>query len=278
MAIVRRARPLLGTLVEMRVEGLAEADAARAIDEAFAEIGRIHRCMSFHSADSDLSRLHRTSIGAAVQVDERTYGVLTSALRVANVSGGVFDPTVAAHQVASGFLPRPRSSFDPDPQSRWYDIELLDDTRVILHRPLWIDLGGMAKGFAVDRAVEIVMAAGAAQACVNAGGDMRVTGARAEPVHVRMNDGVLTPVLEIVDAAVATSGLGTSPHLDGVTRAPVSQFKIASVVAPECMIADALTKVVLSDSERIAAVLAAFDARACVHDDAAGWRVIERAA
>ena len=57
-----------------------------------------------------------------------------------------------------------------------------------------------------------------------------------------------------------------------------THIKIASVVAPECMIADALTKVVLSDSERIAAVLAAFDARACVHDDAAGWRVIERAA
>ncbi len=262
----------------MRVEGMPEIDAMRAIDDAFAEIATVHRCMSFQSIDSDLSRLHRASVGSIVEVDKRTVDVLANALRVANVSGGVFDPTIAAHQVASGFLPRPPSSFDPDPHARWHDIELLDDSSVRLRRPLWIDLGGMAKGFAVDCAMQILIAAGATQACVNAGGDMRVNGERAEPVHVRMRDGVLEPVLEIANAAVATSGPSASPHLDGVSRAPVSRFKIASVVAPECMTADALTKVVLSDCANVADVLAAFDARACVHDDADGWRVIGRAA
>jgi len=277
-SVVRRARPLLGTLVEMRIEGLPEVDALRALDAAFAEIDGIHRCMSFHSADSDLSRLHRAVIGSVVEVDTRTHAVLASALRVARISGGVFDPTIAAHQVAGGFLPRPPASFDPDPDARWHDIELLDDANVRLRRPLWIDLGGIAKGFAVDRAMQLLIAFGATQACVNAGGDMRVSGAHAEPVHVRMRDGALAPLLEIANAAVATSAPGTCPHLDGVSRAPASRWKIASVVARECVIADALTKVALSDSAMVADVLAAFDASACVHDAADGWRVIERAA
>ena len=275
---IRRARPLLGTVVDIRVEGLPEDDAIRAIDAAFIQIEQIHHCMSFHEPDSDLSRLHRTAVGGVVAVDTRTNAVIACALRVAHASGGVFDPTIAAHQVAGGFLPRPPSSFDPDPHARWHDIELIDATHVRLRRPLWIDLGGIAKGFTVDRAMHVLVAAGAAQACVNAGGDIRVHGARAEPVHVRLRNGTLAQVLEITNAAVATSGLNTSPHLDGVSRALVSRFESASVVAPECMIADALTKVVLGDCANVADVLAAFDASACVHDDADGWRTVGRAA
>ncbi len=276
--MVRRARPFLGTFVDMRVEGMHEIDAMRVIDAAFAEIAIVHRCMSFHSDDSDLSRLHRADVGSAVAVDARTHEVLAAALRVASISDGVFDPTIAAHQVAGGFLPRPRSSFDPDPQARWHDIDLLDNSCVRLRRPLWIDLGGIAKGFAVDRAVQILIAAGATQACVNAGGDMRVTGERPEPVHARTRGGELAPVMEIANAAVATSGPSITPHLNGVSRASVPPSMTVSVVASQCMIADALTKIVLIDSAKAVDLLTAFDARACVHDDVDGWRVIERAA
>ena len=276
--VIRRARPLLGTIVDIRVEGLPERDAIHAVDTAFAEIAQIHRCMSFHEPDSDLSRLHRAAVGSIVNVDVRTGAVIECAMRIARASGGVFDPTVAAPQVARGFLPRPPSAFDPDPHARWHDIELIDNTHVRLRKTLWIDLGGIAKGFAVDRAMSILSEAGATQACVNAGGDMRVCGARAEPVHIRLREGVFASVLEIANAAVATSGPDTSSHLDGVSRVTMSRFETASVVAPECMIADALTKVVLSDCADVADVLAAFDARACMHDDSVGWRVVGRAA
>ncbi len=278
MTVVRRARPLLGTFVDIRVEGVLEADAIHAIDDAFAEIERIHRCMSFHAADSDLSRLHRTAVGTVVAVDARTRAVLECALHVAQVSGGVFDPTIAAHQVAGGFLPRPVSSFDPDPHARWQDIELIDDVNVRLRRPLWIDLGGIAKGFAVDRAMQMLAATDATHVCVNAGGDLRVRGVRAEPVHVRTRDGALVPMLEVANAAMATSSRNTAPHLNGISRAPMSRFETVSVVAPECMVADALTKVVLSDGNDIDAVLAVFGARAYAHDDLDGWRMMGRAA
>lgn len=268
---VQRARPCLGTLVEMRVEGLAEAAALRALDMAFAEVAAVHRCMSFHEPMSDLSRLHCAPAGTAVRVDARTRAVLARALAVAAASDGVFDPTVAAQQVARGLLPRPESAPAPDPCANWRDIELHGDDHVRLRRPLWIDLGGIAKGYAVDRAVEILVVAGATQGCVNAGGDLRVFGPRAERVHLRTASGYLAAV-ELTDAAMA--GSDGAAHVHGRTRAAASTHARVGVIAATCAIADALTKVVLTAGlSTSAAVLARFDAQACMLDNASGWQV-----
>ena len=270
-AVVHRARPGLGTLVEMRVEGLDEAAALHAIEAAFAEVARIHRLMSFHAADSDLARLHRARVGTRVRVDARTREVLACALRVAEASGGVFDPTVAGEQVARGYLPRPDSLFVPDPQANWRDIELAD-TATVLHKPLWIDLGGIAKGYAVDRAIAVLIAAGAAQVRVNAGGDLRIAGARSETVHVRDAHGRIEAVAELADAAIATSCGGTAAHLHGVNRRAIDGAVTASVVALDCMLADALTKVVLACGKACSGLFEEFGADACLHDERHGWR------
>ena len=74
MSSVRRARPWLGTLVDIRVDGMESTSALRAIDAAFAEVAMVHRLMSFHSDDSDLARLRHASVGAAVRVNARTNG------------------------------------------------------------------------------------------------------------------------------------------------------------------------------------------------------------
>jgi len=269
VSIVRRARPLLGTLIEIRVEGMQRNLASSAIDIAFAEIARIHRLMSFHEPGSDLSRLHRARVGAWVSVDARTREVLAYALRVARESNGCFDPTVAAEQVACGYLPQPHSAFVPDSNASWRDIELNDDD-VRLCKPLWIDLGGIAKGYAVDRAVEILLDAGAEQVCVNAGGDLRIAGPRAECVHVRDASGAIAAAVELGDAAIASSTSvpadATAAHRDGENKQPIEGGVTASVIAANCMTADALTKVVLARGAASARSLAAFGAQARVHD------------
>lgn len=271
--VVQRARPWLGTIVQMRVDGLRERGALAAIDAAFDEVATIHRLMSFHSTRSDLSELHRASPGCSVRVDTRTYEVLRCALHVAEVSNGCFDPTVAAEQVAWGFLPRPQSPFEPEPRANWRDIELLDDQRVRLRRALWIDLGGIAKGYAVDRAIDTLRSAGATQICVNAGGDLRIEGERAEVVHLPGQE----HRVEIANAAIASSsakndrrkvdGYWRGLHVDGATRRSTDTLRGVSVVARECVIADALTKVVLASQEEAAkGVLARFGAQACVRE------------
>lgn len=284
----RRMRPSLGTLVELRIEGLDALRAARACERAFAEIATIHGLMSFHESGSDLGRLHGAAPGTCVHIDARTYDVLDWALRIAAATQGRFDPTVAAQQVAWGRLPRPASPWAPDPAARWHDIELVGARQVRLARPLWIDLGGIAKGYAVDRALEMLVAAGATQVCVNAGGDIRVAGARSEVINLRTHAGIETrPALEIADGAVAASavaagcadGRAAGIHVDGCTRRAVGSRRVVSVVASRCVVADALTKVILVGDDCVAQrALEQFGAQACVHVSGQGWSQVGAAA
>jgi thiamine biosynthesis lipoprotein len=266
-------QPWLGTLVELRVEGLDATRAARACEQAFAEVACIHRLMSLHESGGDLDRLHRARPGTPVRIDARTREVIGWALRIAAASDGRFDPTVAAQQVARGLLPRPASPWSPDRSASWRDIELIGARGIRLARPLWIDLGGIAKGYAVDRAVAILVAAGATQVCVNAGGDLRVAGTRIEVVNLRTQAGIeAVPALEIADAALATSAGPLEPagedspvHLHGRTRRPTGAGCVASVVATDCVVADALTKVVMCGDDDVARrTLEQFGAQASV--------------
>ena len=275
---IRRARPLLGTLVEIRLHGVAPRSAARALDAAFDEIGRVQQCMSFHSADSDVGRLNAAPAGDWLEVDVRTAEVLALVRAVAARSDGAFDVSVAPRAVAAGLLPAP-SARTPDADADWRDIEPGAAARVRLKRPLWLDLGGIAKGYAVDRAIAVLLAHGVPQACVNAGGDLRAYGT-TELVHLRAADGGIAGALELADAAVATSSSGASPtHWRGARGAAIAPGRSASVVAPQCALADALTKVALALPPAAAqAVLAAFGAQAALHDAAHGWQPLARAA
>src|SRR4051812_29753517 len=104
---IERARPLLGTTVSIRVHGLPERDAHRAIDEAFADIALIHRLMSFQEPESEISRLNRDGFGQAQDVHPATFEVLLWARELAESSAGCFDITVAHQLVACGLLPAP---------------------------------------------------------------------------------------------------------------------------------------------------------------------------
>jgi thiamine biosynthesis lipoprotein len=287
---IRRARPLLGTFVEMRVDGVGEAQALAAIDAAFEEIAAVHRLMSFHADDSDVTRINRDAVREAVHVDARTREVIALALEFARASAGRFDPTIAAELVAWNLLPRPRDAPPPDGAADWRDIVVLADGRIFCRKPLWIDLGGIAKGYAVDRAIGRLAELGIAQACVNAGGDLRRIGPGMELVHVRSPAPPHVPVrgLMLGEASIASSGgyferrrhrdRWVGPHVDGASRTALAIDASVSVVAERCAVADALTKIVLSDAQAARPVLDAWNAQACVHDAKNGWRVVGRAA
>ena len=222
--MIRRARPLLGTIVAIA----CDADAT-VLDRAFTMVERVHALMSFHSGTGDLARLNAAPPRTAVRVDPWTYRVLRFACRVARASGGAFDLTL------------------PDAPGRHGDVELLGAHHVMLRRRTRLDLGGIAKGFAVDRAVDALRRAGAARGCVNAGGDLRRFGPQHEAVRVRLpgapTRSVLLPRLRM--EAFATSGgyFGGSIH-DRLAGRRVRLETSITVCAPTCMAADALTKAV----------------------------------
>jgi thiamine biosynthesis lipoprotein len=282
--VVERARPLLGTLVAIRVCGMPDAQAHQAVNAAFEDIALIHDRMSFHQADSDVSRLNREALHRPVAVHPDTLEVLRWSRRLAEGSRGCFDITVAAELVDWGLLPPPAGPRRPDPEGSWRDIELLADGTIRFDRPVWIDLGGIAKGYAVDRAVERLRARGVTQCCVNAGGDLRVLGPEAERVRLRLESpgNERLPVIEVENGSVASSGGHLArhrdldgfrgPHVHGKRRQPVGTHSFACVVADHCVVADALTKVVLAQGTRSAGLLRHYGATAHLHSARHGWR------
>jgi thiamine biosynthesis lipoprotein len=278
MTGLRRARPLLGTLVEIAVDGgLARAAAEQAIDRAFAAIARVHALMSYHDPRSELSRLNREGWLRAVSVSDETWQVLGEAQRLSAASDGLFDITVAPALERAGFLPRHADPLPASGRGGWRDVELLPDRRVRLARRVRLDLGGIAKGFAVDQAIAQLRDAGVASGSVNAGGDLRVLGRTVHTLHVRHPE-LPTHTLPVstIHAAAATSagyfqhrqwaGRRCCPIVHPGTRALCPARRSVTVLADRCLVADALTKIVFADAERASRVLAQLQARAVILD------------
>jgi thiamine biosynthesis lipoprotein len=267
---------LLGTLVAIRVHDLPEPVAHRAIDVAFAEIAAIHCAMSFHAPDSDVSQLNRGAFRRPVSVHAHTFAVLRLAQRMAEETDGSFDVTTAAQLVEWRLLPPPPSDSRPDPGANWRDIELRDDGSICFHRPLWIDLGGIAKGYAVDRAIETLIANGARHCCVNAGGDLRVLGSLSERIWLRTGarPSPLAAMLELRNGSLASSGVCApdAALTDGIYRRPAGHGAFVCVVAESCAVADALTKPVLALGARCGAALGRLGATAHLLDAKGDWQ------
>jgi thiamine biosynthesis lipoprotein len=273
---IRRARPLLGTFVEIAVTGAGTADANTAIDAAFAAVAEVHRLMSFHEAASDVSRVNRQAARGPVAVHPWTYRVLDTALELYRRSDGAFDITVAPTLQALGLLPHdPNENPSRAGTGNSDAIELFPDHRVRLHDPgIKLDLGGIAKGFAVDRALDALRRHGVARALVNAGGDMAGFGQDGgDIVHIRdprdprilyrsrlQNEAISTsgPRLDLVEASCPAGSTTIEPRRRQASRAIIG----ATVRAPTCLIADALTKIVMIMGEASAGLLGRYGAGA----------------
>jgi thiamine biosynthesis lipoprotein len=272
---IRRARPLLGTFVEIAVAGKTFDAAEAAVDAAFAAVATLHRLMSFHEADSDVSRLNRGAASGAVRVHDWTYQVLEAARDLYRRSAGMFDISVAPALQRLGLLPGASASQGEAPGGVHDRIQLLTENRVGFGDPcVKIDLGGIAKGFAVDRAVEALLGHGIAEGLVNAGGDLRVFGPHSHAVDIRDPRQPDRPLYRVAlcNAALASSAGRFDPvrsaHaldcavIDPLTAMPVQSIIGATACAASCTIADALTKVVMNAGEGAAAILEHYGASA----------------
>ena len=255
---VTRCRPLIGTFVEITGD-------EGAIEAGFEAIERAHRLMSAHEPDSDLSRINRFAHEQPVEVDSWTAAVLERAFFWSRHSEGAFDVVAAgAAAIASGYLPL----HDGQPRpvaAHWTRMEMCGRT-LKLQKPACVDLGGIAKGFAVDRAVAAMKATGCESGLVNAGGDIAGFGPQPWPVQVvQPSDRRAIANVAISNGAIATSSVlpdGSSGHVLMLAGGQVS----ATVCAPNAMDADALTKIVLSGSPATGRCLDIAEAQAFVVD------------
>jgi FAD:protein FMN transferase len=265
-AEIRRCRPLLGTFVEIRASGSGETELHKVVEAAFAAVERIQGLMSAHDPDSELSRLNRESAHRPVTVSGETFSVLRRAHALASESGGAFDYTIAPALARWGMLPANLSRDNP---GGWRDVRLLRQRKVRFLRPLALDLGGIAKGFAVDKALEVLRVGGVRTALVSAGGDLRVFGPQRFTVHLRHpgRPQSFVRTIELSGSALATSspcfterrwrGQRVSQLVDPLRRTAITGGVSVSVRAGQCWLADALTKVVLNAAPALAEQLLA---------------------
>jgi thiamine biosynthesis lipoprotein len=183
-----------------------------------------------------------------VTVHRWTFEVLELCMQLSGLSEGVFDPCL------------------PATSGRMHDIELVGDCGVILRAPIQLDLGGVAKGYAVDRAVEALRAEGCEGGLVNAGGDLAVFGPHPRRILCRGSES--SRVVELREGALATSVVGAAArpsehrgHYHGVSGISASRGSIC-VVARGAAAADALTKCLIWCDRRTGEeMLAHFGAR-----------------
>lgn len=286
-AWLKREEAIMGTrcAVELWSDDLAAGEAA--IDAVFADMRRIDRLMSTYKPDSEVSRVNDEAARRPVQVTEELFNLLQTAVEYSRISGGAFDITYAS----VGYLYDYRARRRPDEAALSAALPGVDYRRmkldqqkrtVFFERPgMRIDLGGIAKGHAVDRGIQILRARGITRAMVNAGGDTRVIGDRfGQPwvIGIRHPDRAGEVVLRIplVDAAFSTSGDyeryfdedGVRYHhiLDPKTGRSPHEVRSVTVIASTATRTDGLTKTVfiLGPEEGLAFINGLEDADAII--------------
>lgn len=263
--LVTRSIPVMGTVADVLVAHDDAELAQAAIDRAFDRLRWVDRTMSRFREDSDVARVNRLAWQDAVAVEPATAVVVAEALRWAGATGGAYDPglvrLVEAWDVASRAAPPAREAFARLAGRDFYRGITVDRWRgapvIRFDGPdIGLDLGGIAKGYAVDSALDAMARLGVRNAVVNAGGDLRAMGRSPDGDWWRA--GVRDPAdphrimqeVEVRDEAVATSGDylqgfdhgGRRYHhiLDPATGEPrVSGSHSLTVRAPTCLAADA---------------------------------------
>ena len=257
--------PLMGTIAEIQVAHADELFAEDAIDGAIAELRWVEQSMTRFRADSDIGR---ANIGAArdgVRVRAETAFVIAAALGAASASDGRFDPAVGEVSELWDVLNR----HEPPPERdvrrlaargfwKKVDVDSQGGAPAVRFedRDLHLDLGAIAKGYAIDRAADALRVRGVRHAIVTVGGDLYALGGSpdGEPWTVGIRSPhdreALAGTLRVSDRAVATSGdyerffrwRGMRFHhlMDPATAAPrLTPFHSATVLASKCIDADA---------------------------------------
>lgn len=209
--------PIMGTRVHAELRHEDAGTARSLLDQVMAEMRRIEAEYSPYIEDSELSRINREAGSGWVQTTPEMIDLLSKSAQISRMTGGAFDITYAS----VGRYYDYREGRRPDDDAIAASIEAInyefveidsEGLRVRFSHPLvYIDLGGIAKGYAVDRCIELLQNAGITQASVAAGGDSRILGDRnGEPWSVGIQDpreeGAMAVLLPLVDTAVSTSG------------------------------------------------------------------------
>lgn len=253
---------IMGTEIAVEVWHREQNKSETAVESVLAEMRRVDALMSVYKNDSEMSQINQYAAEKAVSVSDELFYLIRQALDFSVKTKGAFDITYAS----VGYLYNFRESTRPDQQAIEsalpgidYRLVALDDEQRsvrFLKNGVRIDLGGIAKGYAVDQAISGLKKQGIEHARVTAGGDTRVLGTRlGRPWTVGIRDPRLgekmVAVIPLLDEAISTSGdyeryfdeSGIRYHhiINPETGDSARGLRSVSIIGPQAVVTDALS-------------------------------------
>jgi thiamine biosynthesis lipoprotein len=256
------ARPMMGTEVSVYLWSDDSVEGLNAVESVFQEADRIDRLMSTYKYESEISKINREAAAAPFETSAELYDLIARSLEISTLTGGAFDITYESVGQHYDFRERRRpdeSTVESELQKIDFRYLQMDDRTHNIRfdrEGVQINLGGIAKGYVVERAVEILRAKGIQNAIVTAGGDSRLLGdRRGRPWMVGIRDprkdGEVTISVPLQDEAISTSGdYERFFDEDGVryhhiihpgTGTPANGVHSATVFGPDAVTTDALS-------------------------------------
>ena len=256
------ARAMMGTEVSIHLWSDDPEAGREALEEVFQEAARIDRLMSTYKDKSEISKINRDAAQGEVAAGSELFGLIQRSLDISVLTRGAFDITYDSvgqyYDFRSGQRPD-RETVESERQHIDYRLVKLDQVRSTVHflEPgVRINLGGIAKGYVVERGIDILRGRGVQNAIVTAGGDSRLLGdRRGRPWMVGIRDprkdGEVAISVPLADEAISTSGDyeryfeegGVRYHhiIQPSTGEPASGVRSATVFGPDAVITDALS-------------------------------------
>ena len=258
-----REEAIMGTAIRVELWHEDKTVAQAAMDAVMAEMHRIDRAMSVFKPDSEISAINRDAAKAPMRVSQEMFDLIARAIEFSEMSGGAFDITFSSvgylYDYRKGVKPSDTEIAKALPGINYRHLKLDRQNRTIYfaRSGVRIDLGGIAKGYAVDNCITLLKARGVREALVSAGGDSRVLGDRhGRPWMIgirdpRNRDGNVA-VIPLADAAISTSGdYERYFEADGVryhhiinpkTGKSASGVRSVTVIGPDSLTNEGLTK------------------------------------
>ncbi len=258
-----REEVVMGTAIHVSLWSPTQAQGQAAIDAVMAEMHRIDHAMSPVKPTSELARINSHAHQRPVEVSAEMFQLLARSLEFSRLSGGAFDITYASaghlYNYREGVRPSDAALHTACQAVGWQHLMMDARNRTVqFAKPgMRIDLGGFAKGHAVDNAAAILSRHGIASAIVSAGGDSRAMGDRGgRPWTVAVRDprreGEVVAVLPLEDVSISTSGdyeryfeQGGERHhhiLDPRTGRSPSSVRSVTILANDGLTTEALSK------------------------------------
>lgn len=264
--LVYKKKYIMGTVFEIAAYDAVSEHASTSIEKAFQEIVRIDDLLSNYKPDSALSNLNRSAHFHPEKVTSDLYSVIEQSVQFSKLSSGKFDVTVAPlvnlwkAALAGDSMPSPVQQQQARTCIGYEKVELTPPDQITFHSPcLQLDLGAIGKGYAVDRAAEILHSLGIRDALINAGGSTIVAmgsppGQTAWRVHLRDPSHKIDPYVMLKDQSVSTSeqtptsllGRESAGHIiDPDTGRPLETQFAVSVIASTGTLSDGLSTTLL---------------------------------